>query len=93
MAESSLWDLMKARFTPKVNRNAQELRATAVTNEFLEVVDNNLTSPGDVLTVEIVNQSTLADMLDVMNEEAIASKYEVWQESETLFKVRQRTLI
>lgn len=68
-----------------------QLQRVRVRNAILKLCEENLKSPDDILTFEIMSNS-LPFAVAVLDDELLVSQYDVIQISETLFEARMVTL-
>lgn len=87
-----LFDYIKERYMKSDNTETKELmQKQMVKNSVLQVCESKLEDSNEILTFEVLPKD-LPYMAEIINEEPLVSKFQIYQKSETLFQAKLREL-
>lgn len=87
-----VFEVIKEKYFSRGRSSAtNQLEKVKVRNAILRLCEENLKSPEDVLTFEVMSNS-LPFAVAVLGDELLETQYEVIQIAETLFEARMVTL-
>lgn len=81
-----LLDFLKKKYKGKMSYDSEDvLPRTVVKNTIVSICDDKLKNVGDILTFEVLDKD-LAFAVSVIEEEPLASRYDIVQVSRSLFQ-------